>query len=298
VVPAHLEFVDIAGLVKGAHDGEGLGNQFLANIRDVDAAVHVVRCFASPDVVHVGAEISPAHDIEILHTELMLADLDIVQRALKKCGRAPDKAQQERAGILQELAAPLEDGHMIRETKPTTAALRLASEIGLLTHRRELYVANLGENPDEQQEAWAREVEAIAVKSNSSCVRVYGRMEAELNDLQPDEQDMFRAELGLKDSTIHRLIHAGFSLLDLIRFYTTENDILQAWSIEKGNMAPAAAGQIHSDMQTGFISADVVSCEDLARTGSLRAAREEGCLRQEGKHYEVHDGDVFRFHFA
>ncbi|HBA84606.1 MAG TPA: redox-regulated ATPase YchF [Verrucomicrobia bacterium] len=298
IVPAHLEFVDIAGLVRGAHKGEGLGNQFLSHIRDVTALIHVVRCFPSGDVAHVSAELDPLSDIETIHTELMLADLALLEKNVPRLKKSNDKNDQHKAALLEPLAAALSEGKPIRSLPLSEEAAQVAMEYGLLTQRRELYVANLGESPSDLQEQLARKVEAKAREEGLECVRVFGRMEAELNDLSEEDRGAFMKDLGIDEPTTARVIHAGFHLLGLIVFYTTESNILQAWPLKSGRLAPEAAGQIHSDMQKGFISADVVSTGDLVRTGSMANARSHGCLRQEGKHYEVRDGDVCRFHFA
>jgi ribosome-binding ATPase len=298
VVPAHLEFVDIAGLVKGAHKGEGLGNQFLSHIRDVAALVHVVRCFTAENVPHVSASFRPEDDIDVIHTELMLADLGLLERNLPKLQKSHEKADLHRAALLEPLKAHLEAGRMLRQLDLGEETRHAAIEFGLLTLRRELYVANLGEAGGEAQEKLVQRVEQKAKADGAECVRVFARIESELNDLEPDEQKAFLEDLKLEEPSTARVIHAGFRLLNLVTFFTTENNILQAWPLTSGLTAPQAAGQIHSDMEHGFISADVVACEDLLRTGSMANARTHGCLRQEGKHYAVKDGDVCRFHFG
>jgi len=298
ILPAHLEFVDIAGLVKGAHQGEGLGNQFLAHIRDVAALVHVVRCFAAPAVAHVTPELKPADDIDVVHTELMLADLGLLEKSVPKLKKSHAKEDLHQAAMLEPLMAALAAGKLLRALPLNDEARHAAFAAGLLTQRRELYVANLGDAPDAAQLQLAEQVEQRARAEGVECVRVYGKLEAELNDLADDDRQAFMTELKLAEPTTARVIHAGFRLLKLITFYTTENNILQAWPLTAGRFAPEAAGEIHSDMQKGFISADVVAARDLIRTGSFAAARQHGCLRQEGKHYEIKDGDVCRFHFA
>ena len=298
VIPAHLEFVDIAGLVKGAHHGEGLGNQFLSHIRDVAALVHVVRCFADEQVVHVAGGIRPQDDIDTIHTELMLSDMALLEKLVPKLKKSNLKADQQRAALLEPLAAAMAAGSMLRSLPIDEESRQAAFDAGLLTQRRELYVANLGDRADPRQEEWVREVEARAAREGVECVRVFARLEAEMNDLTPEDREAFTSDLGVSEPTTARVIHAGYRLLRFITFYTTENNLLQAWPLAAGRLAPEAAGQIHSAMQQGFISADIVAAHDLLRTGSFANARHHGCLRQEGKHYEIRDGDVCRFHFA
>ncbi|MFH0881052.1 MAG: redox-regulated ATPase YchF [Lentisphaerota bacterium] len=297
-IPSHLEFVDIAGLVKGAHQGEGLGNQFLSHIRDVTALVHMVRCFTSGEVVHVAPDIKPSEDIKVVHTELMLSDLGLLEKAVPKLKKSNAKPDQHKAALLEPLIAPLAAGTMLRQVPMDEETRQAAFDLGLLTQRKELYVANLGDRSDPRQDERVREVEAMARAEGVECVRVYARLEAEMNDLSAEDRELFTSDLGLSEPTTARVIHAGFKLLRLISFYTTENNILQSWPLYAGRLAPEAAGEIHSDMQKGFISADIVAARDLIRTGSLVNARSHGCLRQEGKHYEIRDGDVCRFHFA
>ena len=298
IIPAHLEFVDIAGLVKGAHKGEGLGNQFLSHIRDVAALVHVVRCFTDSNVAHVSPELHPLDDIDIIHTELLLADLALAETHLSGLKKSREKADLHKAALLETLLPPLQAGKMLRSLDLDAESRRTVFQLGLLTVRRELYVANLGESADTAQEMLAGQIEERARAEGVPCVRVFGRMEAELNDLDESDRAVFMKDLGIAEPSTVRVIHAGFRLLRLITFFTTENNILQAWPIEEGRTAPEAAGTIHSDMQHGFISADVISVADLKRTGSMANARTHGCLRQEGKHYVVRDGDVCRFHFG
>lgn len=297
VIPAHIEFVDIAGLVKGANRGEGLGNQFLGHIRDVAALVHVVRCFGGSNVAHVEQELDAGRDIDVIHTELLMADLELAEKRLAKLGKGSDKAAREEAAAMERLAAPLREGQLLRTQDLSEPLRRLAFDAGLLTQRRELYVANLGEGSDPAQERLANEVAERAAREGAESVRVYGRLEAELNDLEDAEQAEFLQELGLTEPATARIVRAGFRLLDLITFFTTENDILQAWPVPRGATAPEAAGRIHSDMQHGFISADVVDAEALVEAGSPAEARVRGLLRKEGKHHELSDGAVCRFHF-
>ncbi len=298
VIPSHIEVVDIAGLVKGAHHGEGLGNQFLSHIRNVDALLHVVRCFSSNDVPHVESVLDPVRDIELIHTELILADCGILERHIPKLKKSREKEDRDQAELLSGWLNDLQKGIPLRKIELNEAGTSYCRALGLLTYRPELYVANLGEAQEEEQETWARSVENRARDESVPCIRIHGRLEAELQELPTEDQRPFLEELGLEQPESSRLIQGAYSLLQLITFFTIENNILQAWPIRRGTMAPAAAGTIHSDMQKGFISADVISCRELLAAGSTAAARNAGTLRREGKKYEIQDGDICRIHFA
>ncbi len=297
IIPAHIEFVDIAGLVENAHRGEGLGNQFLSHIRNVDALVHVVRCFSSGEVAHTAPPNKPLEHVQIIHTELLLADLQLLERHVAKLGKSHDRESRQQAAELEPLLKALEDGKHLYTLELSPALRRLAFNLGLLTIRPELFVANLGEGPPEEQTC-AAELDQYARARKLACLPIHGKLEHEILEIPPEERGDFMSALGLTETAAPRLIRSGFQILDLITFYTNENNILQAWPLPRGRLAPEAAGLIHSDMQKGFISAEVVTADDLLRTGSFAEARHKGCLRQEGKHYEIKDRDVCRFLFA
>ncbi len=305
VVPAVMEFVDIAGLVAGASRGEGLGNQFLAHIRQVEAVAHVVRCFEDPDVVHVAGRVDPAGDVETIDTELALADLDTVGRALEKAARQAKTGAKEaraRLAFLERLQAHLGEGRPARSLEvapagegPEGAWLR---ELQLLTAKPVLYVANvaegaLGGGTDPHLEALRRLAEA----QGAPVIPVCAAVEAELAELEEGERAEFLAELGLEEPGLHRLVRAGYRLLGLHTFFTAGEKELRAWTIPVGATAPEAAGVIHSDFQKGFIRAEVVAYEDYVACGGEQGAREAGKWRLEGKDYVVADGDVIHFRF-
>ncbi len=300
VTPAHLEFVDIAGLVRNASRGEGLGNQFLDNIRRVDAVAHVLRCFHREDIPHLYGEPDPKRDLEIVETELALADLQRVEGAIERLGRRSSRQDAERAEELRRLEASLAEGVPLRRTEiPQDPALAaLCREIGMLTTRPEMAVLNCGGEDDPEEERWIEEGRAAAERAGMPAVIVYGKLEADLGEMDPGEAAEFRRLYGIEEPTVRRIVDAGFRLLDLVAFFTTEHGRLQEWTVPRGTPAPEAAGRIHSDMERGFISAEVVACDDLLRCGSLHAARDEGKLRTEGKEYEIADGDVLRIRFS
>ena len=296
VIPAHIEFQDIAGLVKNAHRGEGLGNQFLSHIRGVNAIVHVVRCFASDSVSHVAGSVDPARDWEVVETELMLADLELLERQLARSGRMHDRSSAEIVERLNRLRELLDKGIPLRRANLDGDLRRAARERGLLTWLPELVVANLGEN-DARGHDLLQNLKEKCEPEGVEVVAVYAQLEYELLDLEEEERKVFLETLDLSQGATERIVHAAYHLLDLITFYTTENEILQAWPVPRGTLAPDAAGRIHSDMREGFVAVDVVSARDLIRYGSFAEARQHGCLRREGKHYEIREGDVCRFHF-
>jgi len=306
VVPTTVEFVDIAGLVKGASQGEGLGNKFLSHIRNVDAIVHIVRCFEDPDVVHVSGTVDPARDIEIIETELILADLETVERRLpsveKKAKSGDPKSAAEQA-FLQRLQAALAKGEPIRGKSCTPEESRWLNEIHLLTDKPVLYVANvseadLGAGADPSKEtAHVKRVREIAQREGAEAVVISGKVEAELIALPKEDRAAFLKELGLSESGLDRLIRAGYALLGLITFFTAGEPESRAWTVSKGTKAPQAAGKIHSDIEKGFIRAEVMSYSDLIACGGPAAVRERGLLRVEGRDYIVQDGDVRYFRF-
>lgn len=297
-IPAHIEFHDIAGLVKGAHHGEGLGNQFLSHIRNVNAIVHVVRCFESTSVSHVAGSVDPVRDWEVVETELMLADLELVERALARLKRVHDRSVLEEREKLSRLKEKLEEGTPLRQLNLEPDLRQLARARGLLSWLPEMVVANLGEENSPEQSERLSALQKKCAEQGLELVPIYGRLEYELLELDPQERNEFLQALNLEAGATERVVNAAFRLLDLIRFYTTENQILQAWPTRRGTLAPEAAGLIHSDMERGFIAVDVIAARDLLRYGSIGEARQHGCLRKEGKHYEIRNEDVCRFYFA
>lgn len=304
VTPATVEFVDIAGLVRGSHRGEGLGNRFLAHIREVDAIAVVARCFADPDVAHVDGSIDPIRDLEVLDLELTLADLETVQRRLEKtrpAARARPRELATELALLEELEARLQRGERASAflTADGEERLALVRDLQLLTAKPRLYVANVAEDdlPDggEQAAAVARRVAA----EGAPCIVLCAQLEADLASWPPEEAAEYRAALGLRESGLEALVWAGYRLLDLITFFTIAGGReVRAWAVRRGATAPEAAGRVHTDMQRGFIRAEVIGWEELVRAGGWAAAREQGLIRTEGRDYLIQDGDVclFRFH--
>lgn len=296
-IPASVTFLDIAGLVKGASKGEGLGNQFLGHIRNVDAIVMVVRAFEDPDVIHVEGAVDPVRDFEILELELMLADLDTVQRRLEKNERSArvqkDKKADETAA-LQKLRECLEDGQPVRLLQLPEEVKELPRELALLTALPLLTVANLDESASMHVPENLKE---RAVQSGGDAIAISARIESEISELPEDEQADFLASLGLSEPGLNRLGKETYALLDLITFFTAGEKEVRAWTVRNGASAVDAAGTIHTDFAKGFIRAEVVSCDDLLQAGGYTAVREAGKLRLEGKEYTVVDGDVMHFRF-
>lgn len=298
VVPAAIEFVDIAGLVKGASKGEGLGNQFLSHIRDVDAVVEVVRCFEDPNVAHVSGALDPVADVETVETELILADLEVLGRRLAKVERqmkSGGRRFQEEYARLKELENLLSQGRPAREL----AGGALPPDLNLLTAKPVLLVANVGEaGPTGKEEAYWQAVQTAARARGAEAIWLSAKLEEELWELEPEDRNALLEELGLNEPGLNRLVRASYRLLDLVTFYTaTGGHEVRAWAVPRGTPAPAAAGKIHSDMERGFIRAEVVSFDDLLRAGSVAAARDQGHVRLEGRDYLVQDGDVIHFRF-
>ncbi len=302
IVPATLELVDIAGLVRNAHKGEGLGNQFLARVREVDALLHVVRCFGGP-AVHVEGGIDPVRDIEIVETELMLADLATVERARAQVSgraRVGNQAAREEDSVLAGLEATLGSGrpaHAFDAGGLAEGAVQIVARLHLLTARPVIYVANL---PDvDPAGGTCREgVERYAEARGAAAVGISGKLELELSELSDAEAGQFLAALGLSERGLPRLIRTCFAALDLRTFFSIASGEVRAWTLPAGTRAAQAAGRIHTDMERGFIKAEVAAFEDLVASGSLAAARERGLVRLEGKDYQVRDGDVITFRFA
>ena len=303
VTPAVIEFVDIAGLVKGASKGEGLGNQFLANIREVDAIVHVVRCFEDPNVIHVDGSIDPLRDIETINLELIFSDLEILERRIAKVTKTArmDKEAAKELDFLQKIKKHLEDGKMA-----ITMELDNEDEEGwmgtynLLTWKPVIYAANVAEDDladDGESNKYVAEVREYAKEQNSGVFVICAQIEEEISELDDDEKKMFLEDLGLKESGLEKLVRASYHLLGLMSFLTSGEDETRAWTIKIGTKAPQAAGKIHSDFERGFIKAEVVNYQDLLDCGSYAGAREKGLVRMEGKDYVVQDGDVILFRF-
>ena len=303
VTPAVIEFVDIAGLVKGASKGEGLGNQFLANIREVDAIVHVVRCFEDSNVVHVDGNIDPLRDIETINLELVFSDLEILERRIAKVTKTArmDKEAAKEITFLEKVKAHLEDGQLAitLETENEDEDAWLAT-YNLLTAKPVIYAANVAEDDiadDGANNAHVQAVREYASKQNSEVFVICAQIEEEISELDEDERKMFLEDLGLTESGLEKLVRASYHLLGLMSFLTAGEDETRAWTIKIGTKAPQAAGKIHTDFERGFIKAEVVNYQDLLDCGSYAGAREKGLVRMEGKDYVVQDGDVILFRF-
>ena len=302
IVAATIEFVDIAGLVKGASKGEGLGNQFLSNIREVDAIVHVVRCFEDGNVIHVDGSVNPSRDIETINLELIFSDLEILERRIAKTakGAKNDKALAEELNLLERLKVFLEEGNMAKAFPAEEKESELIKSYNLLTAKPVIYAANVKEEDladDGSSNAYVNEVRDIASKDNSEVFVICAQIEQEIAELDEEEKRMFLEELGLKESGLEKLIKASYRILGLISYLTAGPKETRAWTIEVGTKAPQAAGKIHSDFERGFIRAEIVNYHNLVECGSYNAAKEKGLVRSEGKEYVVQDGDVVLFRF-
>ena len=303
VTPAVIEFVDIAGLVKGASKGEGLGNQFLANIREVDAIVHVVRCFEDSNVVHVDGSIDPLRDIETINLELVFSDLEILERRIAKVTKTArmDKEAAKELAFLEKVKAHLEEGQLAitLETENEDEDAWLAT-YNLLTAKPVIYAANVAEDDiadDGANNQYVQAVREYAAKQNSEVFVICAQIEEEISELDEDERKMFLEDLGLTESGLEKLVRASYHLLGLMSFLTAGEDETRAWTIKIGTKAPQAAGKIHTDFERGFIKAEVVNYQDLLDCGSYAGAREKGLVRMEGKEYVVQAGDVILFRF-
>ena len=299
VIPTTIEFVDIAGLVAGASKGEGLGNQFLAHIRETDAIAQVVRCFENDDVIHVEGRVDPIADIETIRTELLLADMDTVGRAVEraaKAARSQDKAAIARHRFLQDLQAHVEAGEPVRTFEVPDDQQANLRELHLITAKPVMYIANVDEDGLDDNPLLAA-VREQAAAEGALVVPICARIEAELAQLEPDERAEFLAELGLEEPGLNRLIRAGFDLLGLQSFFTCGPKEVRAWTVEKGARAPQAAGEIHSDMERGFIRAEVTAFDDFIAHGGEQGAKDAGRWRLEGKQYVMREGDVCHFRF-
>ncbi|WP_066382024.1 redox-regulated ATPase YchF [Anabaena sp. CA = ATCC 33047] len=299
IIPARIEFVDIAGLVKGASQGEGLGNQFLSHIREVDAIVHVVRCFENDDIIHVAGSVDPARDIEIISLELALADLGQVERRIertRKQARTSKDAQFE-VTVLEKLAAALNEGKSVRQVSLNEEEAAVIKGLGLLTNKPIIYAANVSEDDLATGNEFVEKVRQIAAQENAQVVIVSAQVEAELVELPEEDKADFLASLGVEEGGLKSLISATYTLLGLRTYFTSGQKETRAWTIHAGMSAPQAAGVIHSDFERGFIRAETVGYNDLVVSGSLNAAKEKGLVRSEGKEYIVQEGDVMLFRF-
>ena len=299
IIPTRMEFVDIAGLVKGASQGEGLGNQFLANIREVDAIVHVVRCFDDDDIIHVSGSVDPERDIEVINLELALADLSQVEKRLERAKKQAkgNKDQQVEIEVLEKIVALLNEGKPARNLKLTEEEELLIKPLGLLTRKPIIFAANVSEEDLASGNDWVKKVEAIATQEGAKVVIVSAQVEAELLELPEEEQLDYLASLGATEGGLKSLIKATYELLGLRTYLTTGPQETRAWTINAGMKAPQAAGVIHTDFERGFIRAETVAFADLVATGGMQAAKEKGLVRSEGKEYIVQEGDVLLFRF-
>ena len=303
VTPAVIEFVDIAGLVKGASKGEGLGNKFLSNIRTTDAIVHVVRCFDDSNVTHVEGSTDPLRDIDIINLELVMADIEMVERRIDKAQKAMkggDKRFAREVQVFTQLLQHLNEGKLARTFTDDAEDFALIAQSALLTLKKTIYVANLAENeinePESNRHFMA--VKALAAEEGSQCLPICAKLEADIAELDdPDEKAMFMEELGVTESGLDRLIQSSYTLLGLISFLTAGSDECRAWTIKKGTKAPQAAGKIHTDFERGFIRAEVIAFEDMKACGTMANAKSKGLVRSEGKEYVMKDGDIVNFLF-
>jgi GTP-binding protein YchF len=296
-IPTRIEFIDVAGLVKGASKGEGLGNKFLGHIRNVDALVHVVRCFASGDVVHITGNIDPIRDIEIINTELILADIEILERGLEKqhkLARGGDKKSRESADIIERLVAHLNKGEMIRAMHISDDEREMFAEFGLITDKPIVYLANVGEKLSSDE--CCDKIGEYASQRGDTFLQITGKLEEEISELKVDEKREYLEAMGLAESGLDRLINAAYKSLQLITYYTAATE-LQAWTLLRGTSAASAAGAIHTDFERGFIRAEVMRFEDLVILGSEKGVREHGLVRSEGRDYIVQDGDIIKYLF-
>lgn len=300
--PATIEFVDIAGLVKGASKGEGLGNKFLSNIREVDAIVHVVRCFESDDIIHVEGSVDPKRDIETIDLELVLSDLEVLDRRIDKTRKMlkADKKFQSELDFFLRVRGALEEGRSARSVECDDEERELLASVSLLTNKPIIFAANMSEDDIKngpESNPYFQAVQAQARLEHAAVLPICAETEAEISSLDPDEKLLFLNDMGLQESGLDRLITACYSLLGLMSFLTAGKPEVRAWTIQKGTKAPQAAGKIHTDFERGFIRAEVISFDDLIACGSMTAAKEKGLVRSEGKEYIMQDGDIVLFRF-
>ena len=300
VLPTATEFVDIAGLVQGASKGEGLGNQFLSHIRETQAIAHVVRCFSDDNVIHVRNRVEPKEDIAIIDTELTLADLESLERQtekLRKRARSPDKEAKELLPVAEKILKDLETGKAAREIELDPDEKKLSHVFQLITMRAIFYVCNVDEESLAEGNEYTRQVEDLAKQSHSPILSICGKVEEELAALSKEEQIEYLKSLGIEESGLDRMIRTSYTALELLTFFTAGEEEARAWTTGQGSLAPQAAGEIHSDMERGFICAEITSYADFIASGSLNAAKEKGKLRLEGKNYVIQDGDIVHFRF-
>jgi len=302
IVPTSFEFVDIAGLVKGASKGEGLGNQFLGHIREVDAIAHVVRCFEDENITHVAGRVDPLSDMETINLELIFADLESVERRIDRIGRkvkAGDKDSKQELDVLLKLKAAFEEGKPARSVELDDEERKWVRDLHLLTIKPVLYVCNVAEDgiADADSNPHVQAVRQKAAEEGAKAIVISAKVEAEIAELEGEDKELFLKELGLEESGLNRLIRAAYDLLGLITYFTAGVQEVRAWTVRRGTKAPQAAGVIHSDFERGFIRAEVIAYDDLVEAGSVAAARERGKYRLEGKDYVVQDGDVMHFRF-
>ena len=300
--PANLEFVDIAGLVRGASKGEGLGNKFLSDIREVDAIVHVVRCFDDDDIIHVDGSVDPARDIETINLELVFSDAEIIERRISRVTKAlkGDKKLQAELDFLEKLKSSLENGVPARALDYTETELEWLAQSPLLSAKPVIYAANVSDSDFTggiENNKYFAKVREIADAEKSAVLPICAQFEAEISDMDTEDRKTFLSDIGLEESGLDRIIREGYSLLGLISFLTAGQPEVRAWTIKRGTKAPQAAGKIHTDFERGFIRAEVIAFETLIECGSLTAAKEKGLVRSEGKDYVMNDGDVVLFRF-
>lgn len=299
IVPTRVEFVDIAGLVKGASKGEGLGNQFLANIREVDAIVHVVRCFDDDDIIHVSGSIDPVRDIEVINLELVLADLSQIDKRIDRVRKQAkkEKTAQAELAVLEKISTVLNDGKSVRQLELTEEETAIIQPLGLLTNKPIIYATNVSEDDLAEGNEWVEAVKKFATSESAKVVVVSAQVESELVELSDEDKKDFLESLGVSEGGLKSLIQATYELLGLRTYLTTGETETRAWTIVTGMKAPQAAGVIHTDFERGFIRAETVAYKDLVECGSMNAAKEKGLVRSEGKEYVVKEGDVMLFRF-